>query len=133
VRRREAAHGGVGVEVYDRVDGQCGQDRPEFGHKFRLVVGDEQLDVAVVLAGCDVEWDDEVSHGVEEVGAAAAGREDHRWHVVPHRALGRDHEAVRLWRGGPDGDLPNPCHGFLLPLPRVRPDCDGRVVWVEGG
>ena len=92
MRRREAAHSGVSVEVYSQVHGQCGEDRPELVHPFRLVVGDKKLDTAIVLTGCDVKWHDEVTHGMEEVSTAAAGREDYRRHVVPHRALRWDNE-----------------------------------------
>jgi hypothetical protein len=85
------------------VRGQRVQDGPELGDPLRPVVGDEQVHAAAVLARRDVERYDEVAHGVEEVGAAAAGGEDHRRRaVVRGRAPGRDHvEAERCGRHGP--------------------------------
>uniref|UniRef100_A0A804LPU8 Uncharacterized protein n=1 Tax=Zea mays TaxID=4577 RepID=A0A804LPU8_MAIZE len=135
--RLEAAHGVLGVHVDDWVAGQCGEDGLVLGDPLGLVVGGKQLDVAVVLSGRQVEWDDHVGHDVEEVPVVSAGRENHGWHVVPNRALRWwwvvGTTAACWWRTGTHGDLANQQHHLLLPLACIRAELDRRIFRTVGG
>uniref|UniRef100_A0A804P5I8 Uncharacterized protein n=1 Tax=Zea mays TaxID=4577 RepID=A0A804P5I8_MAIZE len=90
--RGEAVHGVVlvrGVEAHHVVPGQLPQHRRVLLHPPRLVVGHQQLHVAVQVRRRQEQRDQRVRHVVEEVVRVPGHGEHHRRRGVLPRALGR--------------------------------------------